>query len=226
MDEIGAHRIEIGDIGALEDLQHLQQDGSLGPRSAFEDLAVAIGHGDRLLDQRLIISHVLGRDQALVAAPRNVPDLLGRAEFLDPLGDRPAIPEIESRIDARFPILAEFRVVEDLLVERRDLRVAEQLAGLGSDAAWQIELGRARPVGFEKLPHFPDRPGDARHQRMARAGIIDRRCQHVLELGRAVVAQQGQPGAEGAGNAGGQQAGARNDVEAEALEIGDGRLGG
>ena len=62
-------------------------------------------------------------------------------------------------------------------------------------------------------------------QRMAFARVEDRWREHVLEPQRAVVAQQQHPGVEHAGHAGGEQAGARHHVEAELVEMRDGRAG-
>ena len=77
----------------------------------------------------------------------------------------------------------------------------------------------------EQLLDRRDGGAGALDQRMAVLGVVDRGRQHVGELHRAVVAQQQHPGVERAGHAGGEQPGAGHKIEAEALEMRDGRGG-
>ena len=63
-----------------------------------------------------------------------------------------------------------------------------------------------------------DRRPDPAHEREAALGVADRVLEHVVEPPRAEVAEQEQPGAEGAGHARGEHAGPRDEVVAELAE--------
>ena len=75
----------------------------------------------------------------------------------------------------------------------------------------------------EQLLDGLDRRGGALDQRIAVAGIGDRRFQHIAEFHGAVIAQQQHPGFERAGDAGRQQSGAGHHLEALAAVMRDGR---
>ena len=75
----------------------------------------------------------------------------------------------------------------------------------------------------EQLLHHADGGAGALDQRMAVARVGNRRRQHVGQMHGAVVAQQQHPGLEHAGHAGGEQPGARHQVEAEPAVVRDGR---
>jgi hypothetical protein len=70
----------------------------------------------------------------------------------------------------------------------------------------------------EQAAHGQDRLGNPRHQRKAVARIADRRCQHLAQRPRAVLAQHGEPRGERPRHRRTQQADARNLLETEAAK--------
>ncbi len=59
----------------------------------------------------------------------------------------------------------------------------------------------------------------ALHQRKAVFRVVDCGAKHIRQPHRAVVAQQGHPGVEGAGDAGSQQAGAGYEIKTEFVAV-------
>ena len=160
-----------------------------------------------------------------MALAAGVHDLLGAAEPVDRLGDEALRPHLAGPLDLRLAAAGAGGLAQHPRIGVGDRRIGEQRAGLRHLAAAQIDRGRGRPVLAEQLLHGGDGGIGALHQRVAVARIGDRRRQHVGEPQGAVVAQQRHPGVEHAGNAGGEQAGARHHVEAEAAVMGDGGAG-
>ena len=75
----------------------------------------------------------------------------------------------------------------------------------------------------EQRRHGADGGACALHQRIAVLGVAQGGLQHVAQAHGAPVAQDHHVGLEGAGDAGGQEARARHDVEAETVAVvGDG----
>ena len=97
--------------------------------------------------------------------------------------------------------------------------VAEERAGRGRR---EVELARAGP-GREQLPVRLDGRADALDERVAVLRVADRELEDVLEPPRPEVAEEQEPAAEGAGNAGREHAGARDELVAELAEALDRR---
>ena len=223
VDEFGTGRAHPGEIDAFEDLQRLQEGRTLAPRADLEDLPVVIGHGGRRLIGRLVIRHVLRGQQALVAAAGGIHHLLRAAEAVHRLGDEALVPGVIGALDLLLPVAAlGFSLGEDALVGLGRGLVGEELARLRHVAAGQVDRARCRPFIAEEVGQLPDRIRDARQHRVAVLEIADRGFENVAQLEPAMVAQQRHPAAEGAGNDGGEQARARDQVEAERLIGGDG----
>lgn len=158
-----------------------------------------------------------------------VHDLVAARELVDGLGHEAAVEGVAGRLDLALAVAAGLLGgLQHAGPGGGQRRVAEQLAGLGHVAAGQVDLRRGGPVGLEEVLQAGDGVGDARHQRVAVLGVIDGGFQHIAHAHRAVVAQQLHPGVERAGNDGGQQAVAGDQLEAfgaVALERGGGGRG-
>ena len=142
-------------------------------------------------------------------------------EAVDRLRDRPAIPVIQRAADLRVAPGDACRIGCDGGVERGERPVAEQAAGRRHLATRKIQGGRAAPVQLEQRLHAGDGLRHAPDQRVAAAGMEDRRLEDVGQRQRPPVAQQRQPGAEGAGHAGGEMPAAGDRVEAQPGEMRD-----
>ena len=159
---------------------------------------------------------------------RRVEHLLRAAEAIDRLGDKTAIPRIARPLDdliAPGSIAARTGFGEHPLIGRGEGRVAEQVAGDRRLSARKIDRGGGRPFATEQLGDRHDRVADAADDRVALLGITERWGHQLGERHRPVIAQQPHPCVEGAGHRRGEQPGAGNEVEAEALEAGDRRCG-
>ena len=83
----------------------------------------------------------------------------------------------------------------------------------------QVDVHARRPVLGEELLDPADRVADRREGRIAVLRVADREMEDVAERHRPVLAQQGDPAAEGAGHDRGQRAGAGNQREPELVAI-------
>ena len=146
---------------------------------------------------------------------------LGVDEAVDLLRDEALVPGTPRLLDLLLAGAAA-RLVEDPLVRRRERGVAKQHPDLRRR---QVEVARARP-GAQKLLCALDRGADPGYEREALLRVADRKREHVLEPPGTELLQQQQPAAERAGNAGREDAGARDELVselAEALDRGGGR---
>ena len=200
VDEVRA--LAVAEVEAVEQRQLLQEDRPLAPRPGLEDLPAVVGARDRLLDRRLPRGEVVAVEQ--------------RARPGDRLGDEAAVEDVARGLELAV------RLGEHAAIGRSQVAVAEELACLRNG---QVQLRRRRPLVAEDLLHPLDRAHDPRHERVAALRVADRRLQHVGERQRAELAQQQEPGVEGARHAGRQQPGPRHELVAELAETLDRRRG-
>lgn len=226
MDEFGSGRVEPIERKALQQCELLQCDQALAPDAGLADGVAAVVVGERRLDRRLPACHVVGCEHAAMRRAADIHDLLRAAELVDRFGDKTFRPGLARPFDLGIAAAAAaLGFAQDPGVGGRQRLVGEQRAGLRHLAVRQIDRGRCRPVLAEQLLDGLDRGAGALDQRIAVAGIGDRRLQHVAHAHGAVLAQEHHPGFERAGDAGGEQAGARHHVEAFALVMRDGGAG-
>ena len=158
---------------------------------------------------------------------RDVHDLLRAAEFVDRFRHKALRPGFSRTLDLRDTVPARaLGFLEDAGVGFREFFVGEQRAGPRHFIVRQVDGGRRRPVLAEQLLNDLDGRRRTLDQRIAVAGVGDRRLQHVAQPHRAVIAQQQHPGFERAGDAGGEQAGAGHHLQAFALVMRDGGFRG
>ena len=147
-------------------------------------------------------------------------------EPVDRLGDESGVPGGQCRIDLRLPG-GSARCVEQSAVGRGENRIAEKSAGgRRGTVGGEPGGGRGGPVGAEVLGDRGDGRGHPGKERVTGLGVLDGVAEDGVQRLGAVVAQQRQPGAEGAGDGGGEEAGAGHEIEAELLEGLDRRAGG
>ncbi len=219
VDEVRAARIEAVEIETLGERELLQGHQPLRPRARLEHGVAAVVVGDRRLDGRLPFRHVVAGQHAAMAPAGGVHDVLRAAELVDRFRDEALAPRLARALDLGLAVAAVLRLAQDALVGVGDLRIGEMRAGLRHLAAGQIHRRRRRPVFVEQVLDGVDGGADALDQRIAVARIADRGRQHVGDAHRAVVAQQRHPGVERAGNAGREQAGAGDEIEAELVAV-------
>ena len=118
----------------------------LRPRTGLEHRVAAVVVGDRRLDGRLPLRHVVGGEHAAMAAARGIHDLLRAAELVDRLGDEALAPGLAGALDLGLAVAAVLRLAQDALVGVGHLRIGEMRAGLRHLAARQIDRRRGRPV--------------------------------------------------------------------------------
>ena len=218
--EIGIGGGELVEVEALEQRQHLQQHWALRPGMGLHHAIVAVVEVDRLLDGRQPFRHVMGREHTLVPPAADVHHLSCAAERIDRLGDEALAPGAPRPLDLRLaPAAAGLGLLQDALVGLGVPHVGEERVGRRHLAAGQIDGGRGRPVLAEELLDRGYGGAGALDQRIAVAGVSDGRLQHVAQPERAEVAQDHHVGLERARHAGGQQAGAWDDVEPEVVAI-------
>jgi hypothetical protein len=153
--------------------------------------------------------------------------VLGAAEAIDGIRHKALRPGLACRIDLPFPIAAgELRFAYDPPIGLGHHPIGEQGAGPRHAAARQIDRRRSRPVLAKQLLDARDGRARALYQRMAFGRVEERRRQHIGKRHGAVVAQQQHPGLERPGHTGGEQAGARNQIEAEPTIVRHGGAGG
>ena len=107
---------------------------------------------------------------------------------------------------------------QDPRVRGGQVRVPEPGTGGGRRAAGQVDLGRTRPVLTEGVGDPGDRRARGAQYRVAVPGVADRVLHHVPGPEPAVPRQQQHPGPERRGHAGGQQARAGHQVQAQVAE--------
>ena len=189
----------------------LEEDGALGPGAAFQDgVAVVVGGGGGF-ESWLPGGEILGGEEAAVAAAGGVEDGLGGEEAADGFGDEALIPGAVSGLDAPLPGGAG-GFAADAVVGRGKDRVAEEGAGLGRLAVREEDCSAGGPLGLEQGAHGLDGGGDAGDEGHAVLGVADGVGEDVRKLPGAVVAEEAAPGAECAGDGGGQEAGAGDEV--------------
>jgi hypothetical protein len=160
-----------------------------------------------------------------VTAAGGVEHLLSPAKTVDRVGDKAPVPGLASALD--LPLAATvggFR--KDAAIGRRESRIAEQPSRRGRRPVGQVDRGRGRPLAAEQLGDRRDDLADAADRRVAVLGVADRRAENLGERHRPVIAQEAHPGAERRGNGGGEEPGARDQIETELAELGDRRGGG
>ena len=200
--------------------QLLQVDRALRPDPALGHGVAAILHGEGLVVAGAPIGQVGLAQQAAVALAGGVAHRRMGVVVVDGIGHEAAVPGLQRRVDAPAPVAAAgVRLVQDTGIGGGDGGRTEQRVGRGHAAIGQPDLARTGPFVAEQRLHRQDGLRNARHQGKAVARIVDGRAQHVSQLPSAVIAQQGQPGPEGAGHGGGQEADARHQVHAQAAEV-------
>ena len=148
----------------------------------------------------------------------------GAAVLLDRLSDKTRVEGSRRGLDLFLPApRRRLGLAHETPVGRGKIAIAKQVPWAGH-ATVEIRGGRARPVLAKEWLDHREGVDDPRQQRVARLGIADRELQHVREPPRAVVAQEGHPSAEGAGHAGGDQAGPWDLREPHFADVRDGRM--
>ncbi|MCY1513454.1 hypothetical protein D9M68_479550 [compost metagenome] len=227
--EFRAGRAHAGQVHALEQRERLQEDRALAPRARLGHGVAVVVVGDRLVVAGGPARQVVRGDHAPVGGAALVHDVGAAREAFDLFGHEAPVERVARRLDLAFAVRARaLGLLQHAGPGAGQRRIAEQLAGLRHLAARHVDLGRRRPVGFEKVLQAGDGIGNARHQRMAMLGVIDGGLQHVAHAHRAVVAQQQHPGVEGARDDRGQEPVARDQLQAfgaVTLQRGRGRRG-
>ena len=154
---------------------------------------------------------------------RNVHDLLRPAELVDRFRHEPLRPGLARAFDLGGAVASRaLGFFENAGIGFRKPLVGEERAGFWDFVVRQIDRRRRLPMPPEHLLDGLDCGGGAFDQRIAVAGVGDRRLQHLSQPHRAVVPQQQHPGFEGAGHAGRQQSGPGHHLEALAAVVRNG----
>ena len=191
MNEFGAARVEPVELKSLQQRELLQHHRTLAPDAGLADGVAAIIIGQRRLDGRLPARHVVGRKHAAMRRTRDVHDLLRAAEFVDRFRHKALRPGFSRTLDLRDTVPARaLGFLEDAGVGFREFFVGEQRAGPRHFIVRQIDRGRCRPVLAEQLLNDLDGRRRTLDQRIAVAGVGDRRLQHIAQPHRAVVPKQ------------------------------------
>ena len=201
---------ERAEVVAAQQRELLERRGTRPPRTGLAHDEAAVLERDRRLERRLPAREVVSAQEAALAGD----------ETVDLLGDEALVEEAVRALDLLLarPAAA---VLDDAPVRRGERRVAEERADLGRR---QVEVARRGPR-LEQLPRALDREDDPAYEREAVLRVADRELEDVLEAPRAVLAQEEEPGAEGAWHAGGEDAGARHELVSQLVEALDGRTG-
>ena len=195
--------------------------GALRPGAAFGHGVAAVLHGRRLVIAGPPLREVGLAQQAAVALARGVAHGRMCVIGVDLVGDEAFVPDMQRGLDAAAAVPAGgLRLFHDARVGGRDAGRAEQGVRRRRAAIAQPDLGRAGPFVAEQGLHRQDGLGDAWHQWKSVAGVGNGRREHVGQLPGAVVAQQREPGAEGARHGCRQQADAGHQVQTQTTEIG------
>jgi len=172
----GRRRARAGVLEAGDDAEQQESYDALAGRRALVDLEAAVGGGDR--------RHVAAGHPSEVLQGVQPAMLLETAD--DVLGDRA-------------PVEAVAALGGDPLEGLRQLRLALPLAD-----PWRPALGEQHPggvgVGAQDLELAGEVDADPRRDRIAVAGIANRRAQQFGERLAAVVADQPVPGVDRAGD--------------------------
>ncbi|MNX43066.1 hypothetical protein D3C86_735000 [compost metagenome] len=220
MHERRRRRIQSVDVQVPQYRQLLQVDRALRPDAAFGHGIAAVLHRERLVVRGPPVGQIGFAQQAAVALPGGVAHRLMGVVGVDLVGDEAAVPDVQRGIDAAAAVGAgAVRFVKDARVGGGDGGRAEQGVRGRYAAVGQPHVPRTGPFVAEQRLHGKDGLRDARHQGKAVARVVDGRAQHVGQFPGAVIAQQGQPGAERARHGGGQQADAGHQVQAQAAEM-------
>ncbi|MCY1499184.1 hypothetical protein D9M68_331930 [compost metagenome] len=196
-------------------------DRALRPDAAFGHGVAAVFHGERIVVRGAPIRQVGLAQQAAVALAGRVAHRYAAVVGIDFVSHEAAVPDLQRSVDAAAAIGAGgMRFVQDAGVGGRDRGRAEQRIWGRHPAIGQPDIARTGPFVAEQRLHRQDGLGNARHQRKTVTRVVDGGAQHVGQFPCAVVAQQGQPGAERARHGGGQQADAGHQVHAQAAEVG------
>ena len=225
MHEVGAHRIDLADGGALQQGERLQKHRALAPGAGLGHGPLVIVVGQRRFRRRAPIGEVVGGQHAFVARAAGVHRLGLFDEGGDLLGDEAAIEAIARGLDLRLAAAPRLRFPQQPFPGVGKGRIAEQLIRCGRLAARAPGGVGCRPFLFEEVRKAGDGRRDARQHRMTIAGVVDRRFQDVAQRQLAVVAQHQHPAVERAGNDGRQHPIAGDQRQALAAVVLDGRAG-
>ena len=158
-----------------------------------------------------------------MAPARTVHDLVAGGEPGDRFRNEALLEDAPGGLDPVLPRTAGgFGFLDQPRPGAGQRRIAEQLARFRQPPVGQVNRRRGRPFLAEERLHRGDGGDRMADKRIAAAGELDGRAQQPRQVHRAVVAGDQQPGVDGAGHAGRQQAGARHDVEAQGMEGVDG----
>ena len=102
----GSRRIEVVEVEALRERELLQHDEPLRPCVRLEHRVAAVVVGDRRLDGRLPLRHVVGGEHAAMSAAGGVHHLLRAAELVDRLGDEALAPRLARALDLGLAVAA------------------------------------------------------------------------------------------------------------------------
>ena len=216
LDRLG-HLVDVGrrvvaegvQLAPVEEVELLQQHGTLGPRPAAEDVDVAEAGPDRRLNADPEGGHVLGPQQAAGLA----------VVAVDGGGDFAAVKGVADGPQPGFAATPPGGglLVGQVLEGARQVRLEEHLPHGGRPAAWQEDLGgrRRRPKGLGVLA---DQGGHQGIHGKSVAGEADSGLGDLGEAHGAVVLQGGHPGVRGGGNDAAQDAG-RDGAAVMLLEV-------
>ena len=209
-------------VERVQDGQRLEQHRALTPEAGLGDRVPVPVQRDRCLPGGRPAGQVVAGDQPGVRTSAGVTERQP-AERVDRLGDETLPPGAAGRLDLRLPVRTGGPSGVDEAAQRvRVRRVGDHLPRRGRAAVAEPEARGGRPVVGEQRPDPRDGlPGRA-DQRVAGGGVADRRLQHLGERAGAVVAQQQQPGVDGARHHGGERSGTGDEVQAERPEVRDG----
>ncbi len=209
----GVHRIE---VEAFEHGEHLQHHGALAPRSGLVHAKAAIEPRHRRFDCRAVARHVVGRQQAPVAAAGRVDQRVRTVEAVDRFCDEAAIVSVARLLDLSLAVRTDrLRLLHDPAIGRCNSRRAQQRPRARHLAIRQPHRGGGRPFGLEEILRGENGRRDAGQNRKSILGVTDRRLQNVGKLPGAVVAQHQHPGVERAGHDARQHAGAGHLLAAQ-----------
>ncbi len=199
---------EVGEVVSPEEGELLEGSRPGSPRSRLADREPVVVERGRRLEGRLPGCEVSSCEQSS----------LGSGKAIDLLGDEPLVEGEPRSLDLLFarPAAA---LLDDAAVGRRESAIAEESANLGSR---QVEIPGTGP-GREQLFGAVDRHAHSPNERKAVLRISDCELEDVPETPGSELAEEQEPGTEGAGDAGCQDAGAGNELVSELVEALDRR---
>ena len=202
--------------------QHVQQGRALAPQPGLGDLDAVPLQQRRRLPGRAVRRQVGAAHQPGPQPPVGAGEL-PVGEGLDRVRHEAGGPLLARRLRLGRDVVAGGGGGRDQALQHRGVRrVGEQLARDRHRAPRQPDLGRGRPLLGEQVADALDGGGDAGQERVPVAGVVDGRPEHGGQRQRAVVAQQQQPGVDGAGHGRGERPRAGHVVQPHRRE----RLGG